>query len=132
MLSSEDYIGDSFITTGLELGVSNPDIWITNIAPINLLLNDSAEYREMSEQGKALMAAYKSIISKQLERMGYSPEEASGIVSRSFALETELAESMMTSAEIMAPDYNQRIMNEVSVSRDPGRRGICRRAAIQD
>ena len=114
MLSSEDYIGDSFITTGLELGVSNPDIWIANIAPINLLLNDSAEYREMSEQGKALMAAYKSIISKQLERMGYSPEEASGIVSRSFALETELAESMMTSAEIMAPDYNQRIMNEVS------------------
>ena len=114
MFSSEEYLGFRLFQTSLERNPNSPDFWITEILPPYLVLEDSAEYRERSETGKALEAAYKKIFSKMLEKLGYSPEEASGIVSQAFALETELADSIMTSAEEMSPEYVQRINNVMS------------------
>jgi len=90
MLGSKDFSGENFLTTDISRGVDHPDIWMIDIAPIELLLRDSAEYRERSETGELMMAAYTSIISTMLERLGYSPEETSEMVTRTFALEEEL------------------------------------------
>jgi len=114
LLSSEDYNGARLFRSDVILNVNNPGFWITDVRPLSLLLNDSAEYRERSETGKLLEAAYAKIIPKTLERLGYTSEEASGILTRTFALETELADSIMTKAEQFSPDYCQRINNEMS------------------
>ena len=113
LLSSDDYNGARLFRTCVVLSMNNPGIWITDVRPKTLLLEDSAEYRERSETGKLQEEAYTTIISKMLERLGYTSEEASGIVTRSFALEAELADSIMTKAEQYAPDYVQRINNEM-------------------
>ena len=49
-----------------------------------------------------------------LEKLGYSPEEAAGMITRAFALETELADGIKTSAEEMSPDFYRLINNEMS------------------
>ena len=90
MLGSKDFSGVNFLTTDISRGVDHPDIWMIDIVPIELLLRDSAEYRERSETGELMVVAYTSIISKILERLGYSPEETSGMVTRTFAVEEEL------------------------------------------
>ena len=48
-----------------------------------------------------------------LEKLGYSPEEAAGMITRAFALETELADGIKTSAEEMSPDFYRLINNEM-------------------
>ena len=113
LLSSEDYSGARLFQSDVMLNLNNPGFWITDVRPMALLLEDSAEYRERSETGKLLEAAYTKIISKMLERLGYTSEEASGIITRTFALEAELADSILTKAEQLAPDYCQRINNEM-------------------
>jgi putative endopeptidase len=114
MLGSEDYTGFRFFQTDIATSFNHPGIWITDIRPIDLLLEDSAEYRERTGQGELLEAAYTEMISKMLEKLGYSPEEAAGMITRAFALETELADGIKTSAEEMSPDFYRLINNEMS------------------
>jgi len=103
-----------FFAFGIRQGVNNPDTWITSIRPISLLLMDSAEYLNRTEQGDRYEAVYREFMTKTLEKLGYTQEEASDMMTRVFALEMELADSIMTSAEEMAPDFIQRINNEMS------------------
>ena len=114
MLSSEESIRTGLFQTDVIRNPGNPAIWITDIWPMDLLLKDSAEYRERTETGKLLETMYTSVISEMLERLGYTPEEASGIITRTFALETELADSIITTAEQYMPEYIDRINNEMS------------------
>lgn len=114
MFISEDYTGIRLFETDVDRSLSHPDRWITYISPMDLLLEDSAEYRERSETGGLLEAVYTKVLAKILERLGYSPEEADGMIKRTFALEAELADSILTSAEEMSPEYAQRINNEMS------------------
>ena len=114
LLSSEDYWGSKLFRSDVVLSFNTPGVWITDVRPKHLLLEDSAEYRERTETGKLQEKAYTIIISKVLERLGYTSEEASEIITRTFALETELADSIMTRAEQFAPEYYQRINNEMS------------------
>ncbi len=114
LMADPDYAGRDLFTFDIIPGLNDPDTWITSIRPMSLLLVDSAEYRERTEQGNRYEAAFRESIGKMLEKLGYSREEASEMMTRFFALETELADSIMTSAEEMSPDYAQRINTELS------------------
>ena len=114
LLCSRDYAGYRLFAFDVSKGLNDPDAWITAVQPVRLLLRDSAEYRQRTDQGNLIESAYREFLPKMLERLGYSPEEASAMLTRAFALEAELAESIMTSAESMAPDYSQRINNVMS------------------
>lgn len=114
LLCDKNYAGELLLSCDVAVGANDPETWIVDIQPVSLLLMDSAEYREPTEQGNLLKAVFTEILSKILERLGYSPEEASGMTARVFALEAELADSIMTSAEGMSPDYLQRINNEMN------------------
>ncbi len=113
LMCDRDYGGAKFFRYDVRQGINNPDVWITDIYPISLLQEDSAEYRERTEQGDLYEAVYRAYLPEMLVRLGFSPEEATGMMTRAFGLEAELAESIMTAAEEMAPDAGQRINNEM-------------------
>ena len=114
LLTDKGYSGSRFFKFDVTAGMYDPDTWILYADAMDLLLSDSAEYRERTAQCDLYEAAYLAVMPKMLERFGYSPEEASGMTVRAFALEAELADSILTRAEKLAPDYSQRINNEMS------------------
>ena len=113
LLCDPGYTGAKLFTFDVSTRPNDPDTWITYIQPPKLLLEDSAEYRERTEQGNLFEAVYREFLPRMLGRLGYSTEEASAMLTRFFALETELADSIMTAAEKMAPDFVQRANNEL-------------------
>ena len=114
MLSDREYDGGTLFEADVMDNLSAPDTWITDIKPMGLLLQDSAEYRERTEVGDLFEAGIRAFFPRMLERLGYSPEEADGMLTRTFALEAELADGILTGAEEMAPDYVQRVNNQMS------------------
>ena len=114
LLCAEDYRGATLFTYGVRRGPNDPDTWITEVVAQDLLLEDSAEYRERTDYGDLCEASLRSVFPRMMKKLGYSPEETSEMLDLAFALETELADSMITKAEEMAPDHIQRINNEMS------------------
>ena len=114
MLGDREYDGETLFMADVMDNLSAPDTWITDIKPMKLLLEDSAEYRERTEVGDLIEAVIREFFSRMLERLGYSPEEADGMLTRTFALEAELADGIMTGTEEMSPDYVQRVNNQMS------------------
>ena len=100
---------------GADTGLNDPETYLLNIGPMGLMLGDSAEYVERTEMGERIEAGYRMVAGKMLAKFGYTEEEASEMVDRALALETELAGGIMSSAERMSPDYIQRINNEMSL-----------------
>ena len=100
---------------GTDTGLNDPETYLLGINQMSLILGDSAEYVERTEMGKRYEAAYRMLAAKMLPKFGYTEEEASEMMDRALALETELAGGIMTSAERMQPDYIQRINNEMSL-----------------
>ena len=98
---------------GSDTGLNDPETYLLVISPIGLLLGDSAEYVERTEMGERMEAAYRMAAAKMLPKLGYTEEQASEMMDRALALETELAGGIMSSAEHMSPDYIQRINNEM-------------------
>ena len=114
ILCDKDYGGTVFFRYDVATNPNDPDTWITDIQPVSLLLNDSAEYRERTEMGDLFEAVLRQYIPQMLERLGFPPEETSGMMMRFFALEAELADGIMTAAEKMSPDFAQRANNVMS------------------
>ena len=114
MLCDIDYYGNLLFNFDVKPDPNDPGIWITDVQPGYLLLMDSAEYPEHSEFGDLLEGLYREYLPEILERLGYSPKEASVMLTSAFSLEAELAESIYTSAETMAPEHSLRINNVMS------------------
>ena len=104
---------EKFFGFGAGIGFNDSETYLLAVSPMELYLGDSAEYTQRSEQGNRYEAAYRAAAAKLFPKFGYSAAEAGTMMDRAFALETELAEGIMTSAEGMAPDYYQRINNEM-------------------
>ena len=100
---------------GTDTGLNDPETYLLAINSMGLLLGDSAEYVNRTEMGKRFEEAYRMAAAKMLPKFGYTEEEASEMMDRALALETELAGGIMSSAERMSPDYIQRINNEMSL-----------------
>ena len=100
---------------GTDTGLNDPETYLLAINSMGLLLGDSAEYVNRTEMGKRFEEAYRMVAAKMLPKFGYTEEEASEMMDRALALETELAGGIMSSAERMSPDYIQRINNEMSL-----------------
>ena len=99
---------------GTDTGFNDPETYLLRVGPIGLMLGDSAEYIDRTEMGQRFEEAYRTVAAKMLPKLGYTEEEALEMLDRALALETELAGGIMSSAERMAPDYYQRINNEMS------------------
>ena len=104
---------EKFFSFGASTGLNDSETYLLAVSPMGLYLGDSSEYTQRTEQGKRYEAAYRAAAAKLFPKFGYSAAEAETMMDRAFALEMELAKSIMTSAEKMSPDYMQRINNEM-------------------
>ena len=88
--------------------------YILVVTDPGLLLEDSAEYRELTSYGKMKKDAYSALAEKMLLKLGYSEEEAVQKIDNSFAFETMLADVLYTSEEQQRPDFLGRIYHSCS------------------
>ena len=114
LMNSSDYLGKRFIRFDVALGINDPDTWILYIDPMDLLLQDSAEYLEGTMKREKYEAAYQAYLPKMMEKLGYTPEETLDMLTRALALETELADTIIPMAEMYGIDYYQRVNNEMT------------------
>ncbi len=91
------------------LGIDNEDSRYYNIeiTATGLSLGDSAEYRNMTENGKRTKKMSDSVANYMLQKLGYSQSDAQKIIERAFAFETEISRFMMTLEEKESPDAIQ-------------------------
>ena len=114
LFCDRDEEAGQFFGFGADTGLNDPETYLLGINPTGLMLGDSAEYVKRTEMGERIEAGYRMMAAKMLPKFGYTEEEASEMMDRALALETELAGGIMSSAEKMSPDYIQRINNEMS------------------
>ena len=74
------------------------------IGPAPLSLDDSAEYKKMTEVGKRMKKAGDKLNRKLLKKVGFDPKETRQIMEHAFQFEKQLAPSILTSVEQKSPD----------------------------
>ena len=104
-----------FVSTLMSFG-NGPDLadsskYVLYLMTDGLILGDSAEYKERTEQGERAYAAEQYLTTYMLGRVGYSEEEAKKMVETTLDFEKKIAEVSSTKAEQMSPDYISKIYN---------------------
>ena len=84
---------------------------ILSIHSSDLMLEDSAEYQELTSLGKIKKDAAETLVSRILGKLGYSAEEARVKIGNCLSFEAQLAPVMMSDADTRKPDYYQKINN---------------------
>ena len=125
-ISSIDELMAYFVETPIEkqigalwLASSMQDLvdsnrYVLAVTDAGLILEDSAEYRELTPYGAVKKEAYTALAEKMLLKLGNSEEEAAQKIENNFAFETMLADVIYTSEEQQRPDYFGRIYNVFS------------------
>ena len=125
-ISSIDELMAYFVETPIEkqigalwLASSMQDLvdsnrYVLAVTDAGLILEDSAEYRELTPYGELKKEAYTDLAEKMLLKLGYSEEEATQKIENTFAFETMTADAIYTSEEQQRPDYFARIYNVFS------------------
>ena len=85
--------------------------YILAVASSGLLLDDSAEYRELTDYGAMVKAATTELALKMLDKLGYSEEESMEKIDNCLAYETMLSTAIASNEEQRKPDYLTRINN---------------------
>ncbi len=81
-----------------------------------LLLEDSAEYTELTDHGSMKKEAKTELAHKMLVKLGYTEDEANAKVDNCLAFEKTLASAIPTSQEQQHPDYDKNSNNHVTRS----------------
>ena len=95
----------------VEADLLDASINITCVAPVSLLLGDSAEYTARTRSGELYYNQYQQISHYALLRLGFSEEEAVAAFENAIAFETLLAAHIKPDADHYLPDYAQSLMN---------------------
>ena len=97
--------------TGNMTSLEDSSKYIMYIDSQELLLEDSAQYTNLTDFGRSRKEAYRTLATKLLMKMGYSEKEAAAKYDNCLAFETALAPSIMTNQEGYQADYYTRINN---------------------
>ena len=98
-------------STGTMTSLEDSSKYILWIDSQDLLLEDSAQYTNLTDFGRSRKEALRTLATKLLVKMGYSEEEAAAKYENCLAFETALAPSIMTNQEGYQADYYTRINN---------------------
>ena len=85
--------------------MDRPGYNILSITPGYSLINDPAEYREMTDEGKAKIGAYEAFFGTMLKKLGYGEEEAKRKLDNCFAWETLVNSVRPSLEERNSPEY---------------------------
>ena len=94
--------------------LTDPDIYITQIDPPSLLLQDSAEYTGRTRAGDLYFAQNQQVGTYMLKRLGFSEDEAARVIGNAFAFETLMAEHIKPNAAHYQADYIDSLCNYYS------------------
>ena len=92
----------------------NPNLCITQIGTPSLMLQDSAEYTERTQSGEMYYTLNQQCGMYMLQRLGFSEEEAAGIIENAFAFETLMAAHIKPMATHYQADYLTSLLNYYS------------------
>lgn len=94
--------------------LTDPDIYITQIDPPSLLLQDSAEYTGRTRAGELYFAQNQQVGTYMLTRLGFNEDEAARVIGNAFAFETLMAEHIKPNAAHYQADYIDSLCNYYS------------------
>ncbi len=89
----------------------DPTSRVLDLYAPELSLEDSAEYRELTENGKLKKESKTAVWTSILSNLGYEEDEIKTIIDNTFQLETLLAEHILTVEEGAAPDALEKMWN---------------------
>ena len=98
----------------MEEDLEDSSKYVLVVEPGSLLLEDSAEYKNLTDFGKIKKEALTELAEKMLVKLGYSEDEATAKIVNCMSFETELAEGICTNEEQNKPEYLANINNHYS------------------
>ena len=105
----------ALVPIGLDKYTQDSGLYQVNLGPTNLLLEDAAEYRKITENGKRVKKQKESLASYMLERVGLTKEEAQKAIDNVNELDARLAEYVTPLVETQDPSYLQGTVNPVTM-----------------
>ena len=106
----------SLIECSVAVSLVDPEARMISVSPTSLSLGDSAEYREMSENGRTKKKKNEAGWRVILSELGFEAEEAETIIANAFAMETKMAENVFTLEEQYAPEIFSRMWNPTDLA----------------
>ncbi len=91
--------------------VSHPDRYIAALAPVPLILDDSAEYQTRTAYGELLYGITRDSTALLLEKLGYTPEEAQAVYDRALAFDAMVAPYIKPASAHYEADYIASTLN---------------------
>lgn len=88
---------------------------VGSIGTPDLLMEDSAEYDQMSERGSIRKEAKSTLVIKMLVKSGYSEKEAQAKIDNCLEMEKLLAKGILTTKEMNSPDYYSKIADHYTL-----------------
>ena len=86
-----------------------------NLGPTPLLLEDSAEYKNLTANGKRVKKQKETLVSYMLGRIGMTDEEAQKVIDNVNRLDAALAEHIRAAADVNDPSFIQSSVNPVTM-----------------
>ena len=102
------------VNTGVTADFKNSAVNVAMLSHPPLSLGDSAEYTEMTEQGKRFKAANEKFYKELLTHNGINEAEADKMIADAYAWEEKLAAGCYPLSTTYRPDYYTLIYNEYS------------------
>ena len=103
------------VPVGLSNYTKNSDLYQVNLGPTPLLLEDSAEYKNLTANGKRVKKQKETLVSYMLGRIGMTDEEAQKVIDNVNRLDAALAEHIRAAADVNDPSFIQSSVNPVTM-----------------
>ena len=92
------------INVGLNANYSDSSRNVIYIDSCSLILEDSAEYSQLTDNGKLKKEAYTELLENMLVKIGYSQEEAVKKIENCLTFEGRLSPAIYTKREMQEPE----------------------------
>lgn len=116
-LASEEclYKGTNLCGLGVGADISDSSKSALTIHSTALTLEDSAEYKKLTENGRNQKEFSDSVSEFTLKKLGYSADAAKKIIEQKYKLESALASKKLTVEDWHSPDIYKKILNKFTV-----------------
>lgn len=116
MLTDDYFVYGNYLAN-VNVGTNTDDstLYQVDIYSTTLSLLDSAEYQELTEEGKRRNTYNEGAAKYMLGRLGYSEEEIAKLIENQFSFEKKIAASMKTRLEQSDPGFVKESINPVTM-----------------
>lgn len=108
------YKGSGLCGFAVGADINDPSKSALSIYSTPLTLEDSAEYKKLTENGKNQKEFSDAVSEFTLQKLGYSAEKTRKIIAQKYKLESALATVMLTVEDRNSPDLFKKILNKFS------------------